>query len=225
MANPNRESTSTIKDPGELLHAFMENAGVSQKELAEILGVHETAVSHWRMSSALISPYHLGSIIETLQPPNKEAERFIIMVNPGIIERGNKAWLNRKIAAGSWNHINFPALDSTWLDKHPLNLQAGLLLKAFRNRKRLSVRSLADRLGVSDSLVSHWETGIRAIPEHWLASLEAELELSNAEAKRFGELAAFTEKKKEIRESTSKLGAVKPAAEFPGLTQPTQRKR
>lgn len=59
--------------------------------------------------------------------------------------------------------------------------EAGLTIAEARKRKGLTQAQLGDIVGVQSTQVSHWETGMHAVPRHRVAAVADALDLTEDE--------------------------------------------
>lgn len=184
---------------GLLLHAFRKRVGLSQEQLAEIIGFSRTAIHFWEKGTKPIPVAKLDGLIAALKLSDDEATQFKYMIIP-----------------------TSPEFDSAWLAQQPPKLQAGLLLFAFRERKGLTQRQLAEILGISQAPIHCWEKGAN-LPTK-LDELITALELSDEEENKLRDAVALYEAARKTgtlmgKVSDAKLGATAHTNKFSQLRE------
>ena len=173
------------KRPGLLLKAYRKRLGLSQPEFADAIGELNGAVSTWESGEHPVPEYKAGTLANALKLSQTEAERFILLVHPDIAEHTGVDWLRKNIAGGQWSTLDAPALNREWLDAQPAGKQGGLLLRAYRERRKYSLDALATATRIPEGTLQHWETFRSQIATNKLGTLCHELSLSSSEAEDF----------------------------------------
>ena len=219
---------------GLLLKYHRTAKGIEQKALAEALEIEQATISGWERGSTLIPPAKLQPIISLLDISPEDAQQFVVYAtshrfpqDPYLRSQAID-WTLNQLANNNWDNLIYPALDPRWLDIQPLHKRAGAMLNDLLLRgvdgKEVMKKDIQSDLELSrDKLVSHWASGIEAIPTARAEQICAVLHLDGAMKDRF---LAEVEKSREpirahnaIKKATSVKGAEVPANDHPELSK------
>lgn len=146
------------KEPGRLLAAFRQRAGLSQDALAQRIAVTKPCICYWETGQVEIDAGTLPRIAAALKMSQEDVDRLTI--------------------------ARLPALDPAWLAQQEPDKRLGLLMAAFREQAGLTQEDLAAAVGLSSRHVVSLESGEGCISAaHVLAMAEA-LKLAPAALQR-----------------------------------------
>jgi transcriptional regulator with XRE-family HTH domain len=169
---------------GILLRFLRRRLELSQGKLAKFLKITDETLNTWEKGITPINPTRLGGLVRYLKIKNQEAERFVLLVKPDLLDNVKATWLQRQISARNWKQISYPALDPEWLSAQPEDMQGRLLLRALRQRKGLRQDELSVKIGLYSTSVVRWETGQTPIKLSKLGTLIKVLTLPDEDAER-----------------------------------------
>lgn len=203
---------------GLLMETFCHRRGLSLDALAEKIGVTYSIIQYWKNARGAIAPTKLGDLCNQLQLGEDEAVRFAGYVNPALDAADVRTWQQ----AQRWDFLNFPALDDSWLDRQPQHMQAGLLLRAFRERSGYDRKQFAHKAETTSASVNMWENGSNNITAP-AKDLRDVLKLSDEEIKkldgRIEKSRPAIAAEKRGKRARWALGAIRPASDFPEMKE------
>ena len=181
------------RQAGLLLSALISLKGITYEDLAEKIGVrNQHVISHWTIAQSHIFADKLLALYEALDLANDKPSMFRLtrMVRPELAPE----YIEKQLARDTVQYLAFPALDPEWLAAQPVKAQAGLLLRAYRERAGLLQKNLGEKVGGHQSHVSAWECASKSIGSQKLPLICAALGLSDEEVERLSSLMAARER-------------------------------
>jgi transcriptional regulator with XRE-family HTH domain len=164
MPNRHREA---LENGGGTLRGWRRAHGMSREDVAAMAGVHPDTVTRWETRNARVSPENHHKLIKMAGSiavewwPLSDTEKLRRLLGWSMTETAECLGVSRKRAAAWASKGGEPA----WVKREINNLRAGgspgipSLLRRRRRKLGLSVKEIADSLGVSQATVRGWERG------------------------------------------------------------------
>lgn len=213
---------------GLLLRAYRERAHLTLTDLANATGMTKHAVSNWETIKDRIPANKTGTLARMLALTPDEAEKLVTLAQPGLLHSAGAEWIKEKIAQSDWHHIDYPALDPQWLERQSPLHKAGLMLRAYRERRDMKQETLALAVFRDRDLIGNMERGTSPVSEIRVALLSDALHLTPEERHVFSEAARESVNARRIAGAQTSLGATLTgyrARALPGIDTETSKKR
>ena len=147
------------KDLGERIASFRNDVSLTQRELADKVGVKETTISYWETGRRGL---------DWLVKSKRLCRALKCTLNDLVTDENEKPSHEELIRMFESGELEEDVEDSEPFDLNTLdnNVDIGRNIARFRKESGLTQRELADKVGVKETVVSYWETGRRGLD--WL---------------------------------------------------------
>jgi transcriptional regulator with XRE-family HTH domain len=172
------------------------------KDIEDETGILKSTIANWANGSDPVNLQRIGILAENLTISNEEAERFILLMRPDIIdppeaETEIRKWLREKIEAKNWQDISLSSLSSNeaireikWkkflAEAAPNTPTPEQTLRFAREKVALKAPvDLENETGISNATISNWELRRYPVSPTEIGKLAENLTISDTEAERF----------------------------------------